>query len=128
MFPSTSPALGKRKRCVGAENPRKRTSTKIESLQPKDEQDINEIFRRAFESKFKPIKSRHAKDAVLQPATLVDIHEEDQDSDWSGIDDGNQTTVEIVEHDAPISTMIDAGQEKKSFMVSVCSTSKTIEI
>jgi hypothetical protein len=92
------PTLGKRKRVTRSEleQPSRSASPSSDSQESGGE-DLQAIFRRAFEAKFKPIEI----EPVHKKSTQVEVEEEDEEdeSNWAGIsseDDGNG--VEIIEY------------------------------
>lgn len=106
--------LGKRKR---------RTPTAIEDEQSSDsedsgslELDAQEIFRRHFEARFKPLPTVQKS---VQVAGETPDSDSEEDSEWSGISDEEDTAVQVVEHvnvQSQIATM--SKEEIKEFMVS----------
>lgn len=83
-----------------------------------DDTTAREHFRRAFEAKFKPLKT------VGAPVRDDREHHEDQDqseieSDWSGLS-GTDDKVEVVHHTQPdISAIFGELSGKRSYMVRV---------
>ncbi|KAF7845772.1 hypothetical protein BT93_L0698 [Corymbia citriodora subsp. variegata] len=111
-------SLGKRKRASTTAtikaNPR---SAAIE--EKSDNEDLQAIFKRAFEAKFKPLPEAPAKAVVAEVLATEDDEEIDEDeSDWSGISEPEEATIEVVEH-APIARTekLDR-QQLKAFMSS----------
>ena len=79
------------------------------------ELDAQEIFRRHFETQFKPLPN-------AQPASRLPVEESDDDSeeesDWGGISDDQETEVQVVEHtEAQARTAAMSKEELKAFMV-----------
>lgn len=113
--PQMASTLGKRKRSgvsTGKENLGSPSSSPELT-----EQDAQEIFRRHFESQFKPLpatKRKTAKPIEVQPEDEDDASEE---SDWEGIsdDDGGVQVVEHTEKRVEIPRM--SKTELKAFMV-----------
>lgn len=111
VFATMATILGKRKR-QRATN----TVAQVDSASHSaDEANVQAAFRRAFEAKFKPLKTERSK--ATQPAPSRDLktaHEEEIDSEWSGLssapgsdseednleltDQAGTPTVEIIEH------------------------------
>lgn len=111
VFTTMATILGKRKR---QRTPN--TAVQVDSdPHSADEADVQAAFRRAFEAKFKPLKTERSK--ATQPAPSRDLqtaHEEEADSEWSGLSSGpgsdsedehleltdqaGTPTVEIIEH------------------------------
>lgn len=104
--------LGKRKR--GSPEPaksRKDNGDLPESVEP----DAQEIFRRHFEARFKPLP------VVKKPVKVVEETPEDgseAESEWDGISDNGETSVQVIEHtdkEAQIAMM--SKEQLKEFMV-----------
>jgi hypothetical protein len=102
--------LGKRKRWVPKNDGREAIE---ESSAP--ELDAQEIFRRHFETQFKPLP------VAQRPVKPVEEELEDEpqeDSDWDGISDDEDNTIQVVEHTDAQSRMAAMSKEElKSFMV-----------
>lgn len=120
-----APQLGKRKRVTREQL--ERPSRSPSPAESSDNEDMQELFRRAFEKKFKPldvepVRAREKKNKSEEAAVVRDEEEgeeekgsddaadEDEDEDdWSGLsdddnDDGNDATttaVEVVEYKDP---------------------------
>ena len=79
------------------------------------ELDAQELFRLHFEARFKPLPVvKEAERAVEEP--LED--ESKVDSDWDGISDDGEGTVEVVEHTGAQSRIaLMSKEELKAFMV-----------
>jgi hypothetical protein len=101
---------------------RKRWTTKDTEANRQDEEDLesfernaHEIFRRHFEAQFKPLPQ------IEQPVKGLEQQvegESEDDSEWDGISDREQTSVQVVEHtskESQIATM--SKVELKSYMV-----------
>ena len=83
------------------------------------EVDAQELFRRHFEAKFKPLP------VVKEAEKLVEAQEDDseEESDWDGISEDEQAAVEVVEHtDAQSRMALMSKEELKVFMVCRSST------
>ncbi|KAF1940902.1 hypothetical protein EJ02DRAFT_455574 [Clathrospora elynae] len=88
-----APTLGKRKRITREELERASRSPSPSS--DSGAEDLQAIFRRAFEAKFKPLPAEPKKPKPeVAPA---EESEEDGDSDWSGISD-TENDVEVIEY------------------------------
>jgi hypothetical protein len=94
-----APTLGKRKRVTRSELEQpSRSASPSFAEQESDGEDLQAIFRRAFEARFKPIE--------LEPVNVkpkqLEVEEEDtsegEDSDWSGISSSSEPSVEVVEY------------------------------
>lgn len=104
--------LGKRKRCAvertqddGRENSENSESSEI---------DAQELFRRHFEAKFKPLP------LVKKVEEVVTVQENgsEEGSDWDGISEEGHDAVEVVEHtDAQSRMALMSKEELKTFMV-----------
>jgi hypothetical protein len=87
--------LGKRKRVSREELQRPSQSSSPSSGSPdSDAEDLQAIFRRAFEAKFKPLSIEPKKPKIVE-APEEEEHEEE--SDWSGISDEGED-VQVIEH------------------------------
>jgi hypothetical protein len=78
------------------------------------EGDAQELFRRHFEAKFKPLP------VVKKAEKVIEVQEDDseEDSDWDGISEDEQTAVQVVEHtDAQSRMALMSKKELKAFMV-----------
>lgn len=109
--------LGKRKR---------RTAKATEDGRQDDEDatllelKAQEIFRRHFEARFKPLPQVETKALETKAATEKLEVDSEEDSEWGGISDGDEAAVQVVEHtdaQSRIATM--SKEEVKSYMVSV---------
>lgn len=116
-----APQLGKRKRITREELERP-TRSRSSSAEPNNE-DMQELFRRAFEKKFKPLDIEPKKPKA-EKAPLVEEEEdeddEDNESDWSGLSDDETNKVEVIEYkDATHDSNEEASKAaKRAFMSS----------
>lgn len=81
---------------------------------------IQDIFRKAFEAKFKPLDVEPKKRKVEEVVEDAEQEEEEEESDWSGISsDEDEPNVEVVEYRTPaqIATERASKAELKAFMV-----------
>ncbi len=104
--------LGKRKRNIGKKTQEEARENSEESVS--SELDAQEIFRRHFEARFKPLP------AVKKAKPVVQLPEDDseEDSVWDGISEDGQAKVEVVEHTDALSRMaLMSKEELKVFMV-----------
>jgi hypothetical protein len=120
-----APALGKRKRISRADLERpSRSPSPSSGASESDGEDLQAIFRRAFEAKFKPlaVEPKKAKNEEVQVED-DDDGEEEEDTDWAGIsDDGDD--VEIIEYkDSRLDEDDTSKAEMKAFMSSKPPTS-----
>lgn len=94
-----APALGKRKRISRKEleQPSRSPSPSSDSNQS-GEEDVQAIFRRAFEAKFKPLAVETKKVKIESPKEIEeeDLDEED-DAEWAGISEGDDD-VEVIDY------------------------------
>ncbi|KAF2790185.1 hypothetical protein K505DRAFT_340661, partial [Melanomma pulvis-pyrius CBS 109.77] len=99
MIPTT---LGKRKRIARTELSRASPSPSPSIAPESGDEDIQAIFRRAFEAKFKPLAVEPKKTKMAEKEEEKVDEDEDEESDWSGIssssDEGNN--VEVIEYSA----------------------------
>ncbi|KAF2824077.1 hypothetical protein CC86DRAFT_297761 [Ophiobolus disseminans] len=119
-----APSLGKRKRISrkDLEWPSPSPSLSSDSGDCEGE-DVQAIFRRAFEGKFKPLPTEHKKPKIEDKEVVQDKETEDDDSDWSGLSD-EEDEVEVVEFkDARLDPDEDSRAEMKAFMSSKPPTS-----
>ncbi|KAF2128621.1 hypothetical protein P153DRAFT_367727 [Dothidotthia symphoricarpi CBS 119687] len=94
-----APALGKRKRVSRAELERpSRSSSPASDDNDSGAEDLQAIFRRAFEAKFKPLAVEPKKQKVEEPVVQEDDDDDEEESDWSGISEDEADKVEIVEY------------------------------
>lgn len=123
-----APQLGKRKRVTREEL--ERPSSSPSPSEGSDNEDMQELFRRAFEKKFKPLVVEPINRSVEEvPAIEEDESaEEAEASDWSGLSDDDDTPkVQVVEYK---DTRLDSDEEvskalKRAFMSSKPPTSST---
>lgn len=109
--------LGKRKRVTREElqQPSRTPSAASASDQSEDE-DLQAIFRRAFEAKFTPLET----EPVRPGAEAAESEDEDleEDSGWSGLSSEDEDQVEVVEHADAWQTSDKASKaEMRKFMV-----------
>jgi hypothetical protein len=105
--------LGKRKR----RTPEVTREAHREESEESDasELDAQEIFRRHFETQFKPLP---VAEKSSYPAAEESADESEESSDWNGISENGETTVQVVEHtEAQPRTAAMSKEELKSFMV-----------
>ena len=118
-----APALGKRKRVTRAEleQPSRSPSPSSASGDDSGAEDLQAIFRRAFEAKFKPLPVEPKKPKIEEPPVQEEPDEEE--SDWSGISD-NENGVQVVEYQDPRRELDETERaEMKAFMSSKPPTS-----
>lgn len=61
-----------------------------------DERDIQDVFRRHFEAKFKPLS--HVEAPVRQEKKVDVTEEEDREEEWEGFESGDEVAITVVEH------------------------------
>lgn len=121
--PAMAPTLGKRKRVSRAELEQPSRSPSPSSGSASEGEDLQAIFRRAFEAKFKPLAVEPKKQKVAPVEVLDNDEEEDEDEDWSGITD-NEDDVEVIEYkDSRLEKDDSSKAEMKAFMSSKPPTS-----
>jgi hypothetical protein len=125
-----APQLGKRKRITREQLERPSRSPSPEASS--DNEDMQELFRRAFEKKFKPLDVEPV--TIKAKETPVEEEEEDEEEgsdaedDWSGLSDDDTPKVEVIEYK---DTTYDDSDEatskalKRAFMSSKPPTSTT---
>jgi hypothetical protein len=117
-----APTLGKRKRrtAEATEDNREDDGEGSASL----ELDAQEIFRRHFEAQFKPLPV--VQKTVKEPEEAPPEDESEEDSEWDGISEEEETTVQVVEHvDAHSQIAAMSKEELKVFMVLLLSACNT---
>lgn len=104
--------LGKRKRRAALDaKDNRQDGEDSETL----ELNAQEVFRRHFEAHFKPLPQVERPVKVLEEQA---VGESEDDSEWDGISDGEQTVVQVVEHtDRQFRTATMSRVEVKSYMV-----------
>ncbi len=103
--------LGKRKRPATRPVEKEAEETRLET----PELDAQEIFRRHFESQFKPLPPAKKKPRVVEEV-LEDKSEEE--SDWDGISEGEEEGVQVIEHtDSQTRMAAMSKEELRAFMV-----------
>ena len=117
-----APQLGKRKRVTREELERPSRSPSPSS--GSDNEDMQELFRRAFEKKFKPLDVEPKKPKKVEEAPIAQEDEEEEDddeSDWSGLSDTESNKVQVIEYkDATYDSDEEAAAKaaKRAFMTS----------
>ncbi|KAF3046191.1 hypothetical protein E8E11_007511 [Didymella keratinophila] len=122
-----APQLGKRKRITREEL--ERPSRSPSPSEGSDNEDMQELFRRAFEKKFKPLAVEPINPKVEEAPAIEEDEsaEEAEESDWSSLSDGDTPRVEVIEYK---DTRLDSDEEaskalKRAFMSSKPPTSGT---
>jgi hypothetical protein len=108
--------LGKRKREVAQNN----IEASKDSSEDEKLSDAQELFRRHFESKFKPLPIAKKPTKVVEEVLEDEDSDEnaDEDSDWDGISEEEGNSVEVVVHaDTQANTAKMSKEEIKAFMV-----------
>jgi hypothetical protein len=112
-----APHLGKRKRITREELEEPSRSPTPDSGSESSESDgekadLQEIFRRAFEAKFKPLEVEKKKRKVEEAPEEL---EDEEESDWSGIsdeDEEGEPKVEVVDVSIPKVEVVDVSIPK----------------
>lgn len=86
--------LGKRKRVHRVDLQGRSSSP--ESSQNSGREDLQAIFKRHFEAKFKPLDPEPEKTKIVEQ--IEDVPDEDADSGWEGINSSEEAAVEVIEH------------------------------
>jgi hypothetical protein len=87
-------SLGKRKR----PQPKTLEQSEMEE-EAQNQQALQDIFRKAFEAKFKPLPVVEQKpSAEDQDLESSDESDEDEDDEWDGFSGDERPTVAVVEH------------------------------
>lgn len=107
--------LGKRKRRADVQEA-------IPATEPEsDNEDLQTIFRRAFEAKFRPLEGTEKKAEAQEEEDGAGERDTEEELDWSGISEAEEDAVEVVEHTASRSANERADKhEMKAFMVCLC--------
>jgi hypothetical protein len=127
-FTTMAPALGKRKRIsrVELERPSRSPSPSSDSGESGESggEDLQAIFRRAFEAKFKPLPVEPKKPKMEEAAAQEDEDEDEgEDTDWAGLSDEGDG-VEVIEFKSTRLDEDDAAKaEMRAFMSSKPPTS-----
>ncbi|KZM23689.1 pre-rRNA processing and 40S ribosomal subunit assembly [Ascochyta rabiei] len=113
-----APQLGKRKRVTREEL--ERPSRSPSPASGSDNEDLQELFRRAFEAKFKPLDVAPKKPRIEETPTVDEAEEDEEESDWSGLSDDESNKVEVIEYkDATYDSDEEASKAaKRAFMSS----------
>ena len=78
-----APTLGKRKRIAREEIERRSSTPSSSGSESHGEEDVQALFRRAFEAKFKPLDIEPVQKKVKE---VESEEEEEEEEEWSGID------------------------------------------
>lgn len=118
--------LGKRKRSAASASIVTTRTTKKPTQPSDDDAELRARFQRAFEAKFKPLPGTKPKNA---PAPPSESSEDENDSDWSGIDSDAELDIPVIELKAPSSNIVSPGlfssskQDLKAFLSGKAPTS-----
>lgn len=116
--------LGKRKRARGsADGAGEREDWRSSSPSPEscadeaEERDVQDVFRRHFEAKFKPLVRVEAP--MTQEETVDVAGEEDEEDEWEGFESEDEAPITVVEHNGALEGMASRleKRELKAFMV-----------
>ncbi|KAJ4366827.1 pre-rRNA processing and 40S ribosomal subunit assembly [Neocucurbitaria cava] len=121
-----APTLGKRKRVSRAElEQASRSLSPSSHSNDSGAEDLQAIFRRAFEAKFKPLPVETKKPKIEEAQIEDENEDEEEEPDWSGISDDESTNqVEVIEFkDTRHARDETEKAEKKAFMTSKPPTS-----
>ena len=131
-----APQLGKRKRVTREQLERPSRSPSPEESGSSDNEDMQELFRRAFEKKFKPLDVEPVTSKAKETPAEEDDEDDDEDEDeeegsgaeddWSGLSDDDTPKVEVIEYkDATYDDSDEATSKalKRAFMSSKPPTS-----
>lgn len=116
-----APTLGKRKRVSRAElEQASRSPSPSSESNGSGAENLQAIFRRAFEAKFKPLPVETKKPKLEEAQIEYENEDEEEESDWSGISDDESTNqVEVIElKDTRHARDETEKAEKKAFMTS----------
>jgi len=121
--------LGKRKRSAPPDTVVTPRITKKSTPPSDDDAELKARFQRAFEAKFKPLPDTKPKRAPSPPSVPSD---DEDHSDWSGIDSETEPEIPVIELKAPSSNIISPGlfssskQDLKAFRSGKAPTSSVI--
>jgi hypothetical protein len=120
-----APTLGKRKRVTRAELEQpSRSPSPSSDASDSGAEDLQAIFRRAFEAKFKPLPAEPKKPKIEKVEVEEKEEEDENESDWSGISDAEEDSVQVIEYKDARRTRDDTERaEMKAFMSSKPPTS-----
>lgn len=107
-----APTLGKRKRLAAGTV--KDDGREGSEGSGSSEVDAQELFRRHFEARFKPLP------VVKKAEKVIEVQEDEfeEESDWDGISEDGEGGVQVVEHtDAQARMALMSKEELKAFMV-----------
>lgn len=96
-----APTLGKRKRITREELERpSRSPTPSSDSEESDGEDVQALFRKAFEAKFKPLDIEPVQKKVKEEDVERDDEEIEDEENWSGIssDDEDEEEIEVVDY------------------------------
>lgn len=122
-------ALGKRKRVSREEfsRPSRSPSPSSHASDSEGQDDLQAIFRRAFEAKFKPLDAEPKKKPKIEKVEIEE--EEEEESDWSGIssedEDSSGNQVEVFDYAAAQAQRTEdkaSKSEMRAFMVPLSSS------
>jgi len=121
-----APALGKRKRISRKElgQPSRSPSPLSDSNDSGGEDDVQAIFRRAFEAKFKPLAVETKEVKINTPKEIEEEElDEEDDAEWAGISEGDDDVQVIDYTNTQLSRDDTSKAEMKAFMSSKPPTS-----
>lgn len=89
-----------------------------QSLDAAENNDLQAIFRRHFEARFKPLPE-DCKPKAQKTALVEDEDEDEEDSEWSGFSDEREDeAVDVVDHSLGVAATTEISKEElKAFMV-----------
>lgn len=122
-----APTNGKRKRITREElEQASRSSSPSSNSGESDAEALQDIFRRAFEAKFKPLPVEAKKPRLEEKEEEIQAEEEEEESCWSGISEDEDNDVEVIEYQDPRLNPDDTSRaEMKAFMSSKPPSSTT---
>ncbi|KAF2638883.1 hypothetical protein P280DRAFT_430375, partial [Massarina eburnea CBS 473.64] len=132
MSTTMAPKLGKRKRVTREELERSRSpspSASESDSEHSDGEDVEALFRKAFEAKFKPLDIEPVQKKVKEEESEDEEEEElEEDSDWSGISsEDEEGKVEVFDYATDSRQLSDKASkaEMRAFMSSKPPTSSS---
>lgn len=124
-----APQLGKRKRITRKDL--ERSSPSPSPSDGSDSGDMQELFRRAFEKKFKPLAVEPLTPNITEPVVEEGAELDEEESDWAGLsddsDDDTSPKVQVIEYkDATLASDEETPKAlKRAFMSSKPPTTST---
>ncbi|KAF2238633.1 hypothetical protein EV356DRAFT_529085 [Viridothelium virens] len=92
--------LGKRKRRTQVQEQESGDATKVEETYSSGNEDIQTVFRRAFEARFKPLEERRVVNEESNEL-FSEGEEQDDESEWGGLEsEDDRGRIQVIEYSA----------------------------